>query len=59
MIDASMIRALHFMTTRHDMLSNPGLVGLGPASTRAREQPLIEPLMADLLDRSQAGRMRP
>ena len=57
-IDASMLRALHFMITRHDMSSNPGLWRPGSvwindpggrAVYEAPEQSLVEPLVAELL----------
>ena len=57
-IDASMLRALHLMITRHDLSSNPGLWRPGPvwvndpdgrAVYEAPERSLVEPLVAELL----------
>ena len=63
-IDASMVRALHFMITRHDLSSNPGLwrpgaVRIHDAEGRvvyeAPERHLVDPLVAGLLDQIAGG----
>ena len=63
-IDASMLRALHFMITRHDLSSNPGLWRPGPvwvndpdgrAVYEAPERSLVEPLVAELLHQIAGG----
>ena len=63
-IDASMLRALHFMITRHNLFTNPGLWRAGPVWVNDRdgrsvyeapEQSLVEPLVAELLDQIAGG----
>lgn len=63
-IDASTLRAMHFMITRHDLSNNPGLWRPGPvwvndhegrAVYEAPERSLIEPLVSALLDRINAS----
>lgn len=60
LIDASVLRALHFMITQHDFSANPGLWRPGPIfinDSEGRivyegpEQHLIEELVGELLDR--------
>ena len=63
-IDASMLRAMNFMITRHDLSSNPGLWRPGPvwvndpdgrAVYEAPERSLVEPLVAELLHQIAGG----
>ena len=65
-IDASMLRAVHFMITQHDLSSNPGLWRPGPVFVtnsegrtvyEAPHEQLVEPLVSELLDQiTEVGR---